>query len=409
MPHLTKRSAVRTADGITTLDELAQHLADAARIELSTIPPCLTAAYSIKTSGYSQWAQGLSAQRTLIGIAIEEMLHMALVRNVMAGTGCEKVDGQPFRFYDQHNIPVYPGDMLHRVPKLTLHKQRVSTAAVEGFMEVELPESMVTRGSKTEGDTYHTLSELYDEIGKGIVTLNDQIPWNQGEAWKRQYLRGYWNQWGGPPKPLPVIDQGSALDALYVIVEQGEGAPDEQEDSHYQKFTRVRDGLYGIGVVVDDNGQQKFTIDGDEAVWPVTTDATADSFTGPLKTLAQLSDAAYSYVLALLDQLYATPADDPAPRTPNPTSKRYALERGFVAAMQGVLSSVAGILVGTPVGDGKNAAPTFGYYPFGPKPKEDLISLCTDPKLMAAYPQLGGTDGVLHQINLLPDIGLQGS
>ncbi|MFE0045583.1 ferritin-like domain-containing protein [Streptomyces albireticuli] len=408
MPYLTKRSAVRTADGITTLDELARHLADAARIELSTVPPYLTAAYSIKTSGYSQWAQGLSAQRALIGIAIEEMLHMALVRNVMAGTGCEKVDGTLFRFYD--NVPSYPGDMLHRVPELTLHKQRVSTAAVEGFMEVELPESMVVQDSKAEGDTYRTLSELYDVIGKGIVTLNDQIKWNQDDAWKRQYLRGYWNQWGGPPKPLPVIDQGSALDALYVIVEQGEGAPDEVEDSHYQKFTRIRDGLYGIGVVVDDNGRQKFTIDGDDAVWPLMTDATADSFTGPLKTLAQLSDAAYSYVLALLDELYLTPADDPAPHTPNPTSQRYALERGFVAAMQGVLSPVAGILVSTPVGrTGKNAAPTFGRYSFGPKPKEDLIALFDDGKLLTAYPQLGGADGVLHQIGLLPDIDLPGN
>ncbi|MEU3355087.1 ferritin-like protein [Streptomyces sp. NPDC037389] len=399
MPHLTTRSAVRTGDGITTLDELAQHLADAARIELSTIPPYLYAAYSIKTSGYSQWAQGASAQRTLIGIAIEEMLHMALVRNVMVATKCETVGGKEFRFYDKDTIPVYPGDMLHRVPPLTLHTQRISTAAVEGFMEVELPESRQQQARKPS-DEYHTLGELYEAIGKGIVALSGQIEWGlENTRWQQQYRRGYWNQWGGPPKPLPVVDQGSALDALYIIVEQGEGAPDEQEDSHYQKFTRVRDHVDGIGVVYDDSGKQKYTIDsGEEAVWPVVTDPKATDFTGPVRTLAQLSDAAYCYVLALLDKLYRTPADD----EPGPESVRYGLERGFVAAMQGVLSPVAGLLVSTPVGDGKNAGPTFGYYDLGSKPKETLLDLCAQPELMKAFPQLGGGDGVLHQISLLP-------
>ncbi|MFF4160224.1 ferritin-like protein [Streptomyces sp. NPDC001678] len=404
MPHLTTRSAVRAIDGITTRDELARHLADAARIELSTIPPYLYAAYSIKTSGYSQWAQGASAQRTLIGIAIEEMLHMALVRNVMTATKCEVVDGKEFRFYSEATIPTYPGDMLHRVPPLTLHLQRISTAAVEGFMEVELPETRQQQASKPSDDEYHTLGELYDAIGKGIVTLSDQIKWGpENTRWQQQYQRGYWNQWGGPPKPLPVVDEGSALDALYIIVEQGEGAPDENEDSHYQKFTRVRDHVDGIGVVYDDSGKQKYTIDsGDDAVWPVVTDPKATDCTGPVQTLAQLSDAAYCYVLALLDKLYQTPADDPAPHTADPKSVRYGLERGFVAAMQGVLSPVAGLLVSTPL-DGGNAGPTFGYHDLGTSPKQALIDLCTDSKLMAAYPQLGGADGVLHQIKLLPE------
>ncbi|MFI0914409.1 ferritin-like protein [Streptomyces abikoensis] len=403
MPHLTARSAVRATDGITTLDELARHLTDAARIELSTIPPYLYAAYSLKTSGYSQWAQGASAQRTLIGIAIEEMLHMALVRNVMVATKCETVDGKEFRFYDTDTIPAYPGDMLHRLPPLTLHTQRISTAAVEGFMEVELPESKQQQTRKPS-DEYHTLGELYDAIGKGIVALSGRIAWGlDNTRWRQQYRRGYWNQWGGPPKPLPVVDQGSALDALYVIVEQGEGAPDEQEDSHYQKFTRVRDHVDGIGVV-DESGQQKYTIDsGDEAVWPVVTDPKATDFTGPVRTLAELSDAAYCYVLALLDKLYRTPADDPMGNNAGPESVRYGLERGFVAAMQGVLSPVAGLLVATPVGGGKNAGPTFGYYDLGARPKQALQDLCTRPELMAAYPRLGGGDGVLHQISLLPD------
>ncbi|GAU65719.1 hypothetical protein SSP35_02_00860 [Streptomyces sp. NBRC 110611] len=427
MPHLTTPLAVRAMDGITTLDELADHLGDAARIELSTIPPYLYAAYSIKTSGYSQWAQGAAAQRTLIGIAIEEMLHMALVRNVMVATRCETVktkNGQgrkPFRFYDPDSIPTYPGDMSHRTPPLKLHMQRISTPAVEGFMEVELPETVQQQRKilpSADDYTYHTLGELYDAIGKGITDLTKakEITWGLTECrWQQQYLRAFWNQWGGPPKPIPVVDQGSALDALYIIVSQGEGAPDEQEDSHYEKFTRIRDHVDGIGVVYDDNGQQKYTIDDDTgaAVWPVVTDPKATDFPGALGKLAVLSDAVYCYVLALLDKLYLTPADDPAPDSAPgqhesaPTSERYALERGFIAAMQGVLSPVAGILVSTPLTSGQyagqHAGPTFGHYDFnGVPPQQALLDLCTDPDLAKEFPQLGGTDGVLNQIRLLP-------
>ncbi|UQA91985.1 ferritin-like domain-containing protein [Streptomyces halobius] len=423
MPHLTTPLAVRAIDGITTRDELADHLGDAARIELSTIPPYPYAAYSLKTPGYSQRAQGASAQRTLIGIAIEEMLHMALVRNVMVATGCETVktkDGnqrKASRFYDKDSIPTYPGDMSHRTPPLPLHLQRISTAAVEGFMEVELPETAQQQLLTSADDySYQTLGELYDAIGKGIVHLTGtkDITWGLTESrWQQQYLRAFWNQWGGPPKPIPVVDQGSALDALYIIVSQGEGAPDEQEESHYEKFTRIRDHVDGIGVVCDDSGRQKYTIDsGDEAVWPVVTDPNASDFTGSLKQLALLSDAAYCYVLALLDKLYLTPADDPdsgpGQGEPHPTSKRYALERGFIAAMQGVLSPVANILVSTPLTDGPNAGrhagPTFGHYDFqGVPPRQALLDLCTDKDLATDFPQLGGSDGVLNQIRLLPD------
>ncbi|GGU64953.1 hypothetical protein GCM10010211_32570 [Streptomyces albospinus] len=214
--------------------------------------------------------------------------------------------------------------------------------------------------------------------------------------------------------PLAVVDQSSALDACYIIVSQGEGAPDEQEDSHYEKFTRIRDHVDGIGVVCDASGQEKYTIDSSEAVWPVMTDPKASDFTGSLGKPAQLSDAACCYVLALLDALYQAPADDPDPsqHLPKPTSERYGLERGFIAAMQGVLSPVAKILVSAPIKSGpnagRNAGPTFGYYDFnGAPPKQVLMELCTDKELTKDFPQLGGGDGILHQISLLPDFTIQ--
>ncbi|MGW2367257.1 ferritin-like domain-containing protein [Streptomyces sp. NPDC001667] len=376
---------------------------EAAHVELSTVPAYLYAAYSLKTSGYSQWAEGQSAQRTLIGIAIEEMLHLALVRNVMTATGCDTC----FKFYDEGFIPVYPEPMKCRIPTLELNLRRISTETVQGFMEIELPESRRNLPEKQAEDQYHTLGELYDEIGEGLknLTAAKEIDWTTNR-WDLQYRRGYWNEHGGPPKPQLVTDLASALDALYIIVVQGEGAPDEQEESHYDKFTRIRDHVDGIGVLVDSGGAEKYTIDNSEVVWPVVSDPKATQFPDGVRQLAEFSDAVYCYVLALLDKIYETSVNDAVPPEGDerfPQSARYGLERGFIAAMQGVLSPVANILVSTPISPTENAGPPFGFYDFGGrKPKDALVELCN--KLLPSCPALGGKDGVQHQISLLPEI-----
>jgi hypothetical protein len=114
-----------------------------------------------------------------------------------------------------------------------------------------------------------------------------------------------------------------------------------------------------------------------------------------------LFDAAYCYVLCLLDALYASSrmASVPGQRSP-----RYGLERTFIAAMGGILFPIADLLVRQPLDDGSNAAPTFGYFAFeADQPKRDqLQELCA--RVAGDYPVLGGSDSVLHLIGLLPSV-----
>ncbi|ARF53660.1 hypothetical protein B1H19_05215 [Streptomyces gilvosporeus] len=158
------------AQEITTLPDLIDHLKAAAQVELSTIPLYLYATYTIKTRGYSQWAAGASAQRTMLGVAIEEMLHLTLVRNLLIAVG-----DTSFRLYDKGVIPTYPGPMLKREPELTLRLRKLSSEQVRNtFLQIELPSG--PQGSALGHiEPYHSLGEFYARIERGIRTLRPTI------------------------------------------------------------------------------------------------------------------------------------------------------------------------------------------------------------------------------------------
>jgi hypothetical protein len=262
------------------------------------------------------------------------------------------------------------------------------------FMPLELP---ARQDAPPEPGWYHTIGEFYAAIEAGFERLDGPDLWAHNQP-EDQYLSGYWNQDGGG-SPLVVCDLPSALQAILTIVEQGEGSdpgnvtvpldpidpqPGMTELSHYGKFQQIAQGIDQIG-----------------QVWKVPLDPTRGAWHGPVGQLAELFDAAYCYVLCLLDALYEASRMTVVPGQRSP---RYGLERNFIAAMGGVLFPVADLLVRQPVAGGLQAAPTFGYYRFAADhPKRDqLLALCG--RAAAHYPTLGGADSVLHLIGLLPSV-----
>jgi hypothetical protein len=387
----TQSRPVEPDQPIRTVAELQDHLYHAIQLEFSTIPLYLYALYSIQTQGYSQWSAGISALRTIRSVVIEEMLHLCLARNLMIAIG----GGDSVRFYDQDLMPTYPSPMLHRLPKLMLHLAPCSVALMtDVFMPLELP---ARQGAPPEPGWYHTIGEFYAAVTAGFERLEGAELWahNQPEL---QYLSGYWNQDGGG-SPLVVCDLPSARQAIVTIVEQGEGsdpgtvtvpldpvAPQAgmTELSHYGKFQQIATGIDQIG-----------------NVWPVPVDPSPLEWHGPVGQLAGLFDAAYCYVLCLLDALYGASR---MTELPGQRSTRYRLERSFIAAMGGILFPIANLLVGQNTAEGKHAAPTFSYYPFGAdRPKRDQLQILCG-QVAAHYPTLGGDDSVLHLIGLLPSV-----
>lgn len=98
---------------IETVEELFSHLYDASRVEMQSIPMYLYAGYSIQTQNSSRWAAGVGAFRLIKSVVIEEMLHLALTRNLIISIGY----GDRIQFSDPGFIPAYPCDMLHRNPR----------------------------------------------------------------------------------------------------------------------------------------------------------------------------------------------------------------------------------------------------------------------------------------------------
>jgi hypothetical protein len=384
-------SPINAQQPITTVLELRNHLCQAAELELSTIPLYLYAAYSIQTQGTYQWAAGMSAFRTIRSVVIEEMLHLCLVRNLLTAIG----GGDDFRLYDEAVMPVYPSPMLHRVPTLMLQLEPCSTDLMrEVFMPLELP---AKSDAPAQSEQYNTIGQFYDAIVLGFETLSGPELWQDPRP-DLQYNRAYWNQDGGG-KPLVVTDLPSALGAITTIVEQGEGAApgdDEvpmnpadpslgfQELSHFAKFQRIAEGIDVIG-----------------QVWPVPTNPKRTEFDGPVAAVAELFDAAYCYVLCMIDAIYCSTNKTVVP---GDRSERYGLERTFIAAMGGLLYPIADLLVRQPGPAGLNAAPTFGYYRFDdttPK-KQQLTALCD--AVLGDFPQLAGDGGVRRLIGQLPSV-----
>jgi rubrerythrin len=426
---------------IRTVDRLKQHLMNAAAVELSTIPLYLYAAYSIKTSGYSQWDPGNSAFRTIRSVVIEEMLHLCLARNLLVAIGGD------VRFYNKDFVFTYPNPMLHHVPKLCLNLEPCTQDLMRRvFMPLEHP---MKTGARPEPGWYETLGQFYAAIEDGFQYLDDND--KDKTLWKDthpelQYGRAYWNDDGGGA-PILVTDLKSAKLAIRTIVEQGEGEskhhppvgrtivehgegeskhnlytddphtpaahervpisfkqPTEGLDelSHYAKFARIAQGIDRIG-----------------DVYPVPINPHREDFKDEVGDLATLFDAAYCYVLALIDAVYHTPtvygtptepqqggAGKPIKRYGVERSQRYGLERSFIAAMGGLLFPIADLLVRTPQtkGSQQHAAPCFGFYEFDGQStfKEQLDALCD--RVLGHYPSLGGDDGVHQLIKRLPDV-----
>jgi Ferritin-like len=399
---------------ITDYETLVTHLHQAAQVEMSTIPMYLYAAYSIDTKGHTQWNPGISAARTIIAVAIEEMLHLCLVRNLIVAIGA----GNRIKFYDKEFMPTYPSNMLHRVPLLPLVLSECSTELMDSvFMPLEYP---AQRGAKAQSNQYETLGQFYMAIQDGLNNVDRSEGsklWRYAEhnaPW--QYDNAYWNRDGGG-LPVEITDLHTAQAALNMVVEQGEGVdPDKaivpvdpispregiEELSHYARFSRIQRGIEVIGKVRN----VPFCPTVADHVDPENPFKTPITHP-PALCLAILFNAAYCYTLAMLDKLYELPSHF----EPKKQSPRYHLERTFIAAMQGLLYPIADLLTRTPgTNEGDlTAGPTFEYYKFDPPQpdgtktmKDQLLKLCDDA--ITYFPELGGDNSVRWLLTKMPDI-----
>jgi len=234
-------------------EALIYMLCEAAELEHGIMCQYLFAAFSLK----QREDEGLTSEdletvtrwrRVISHVAAEEMLHLALVHNVLSAIGAAPHFGRPNLPAPAHHYPA--GVNLALVP--------FGEPALQHFMFLERPEGMALEGAEgidaplhdavplmTGGDIvpqlqdFATVGHLYRSIEHGLARLAEKF----GES--RLFV--------GPPRAqatsadfrwpelIAVTDLASAQQALDTILEQGEGARGHWEQAHFGQFVAILD------------------------------------------------------------------------------------------------------------------------------------------------------------------------
>ena len=231
-----ERRFVEEAARARSGSDLHEVLQLAIQLEHATIPPYLVAAYSLN-GGVSSEIQSI-----ITDIAREEMLHMAIVANILVAVG-----GYP-RFDAPGFIPTYPGPLPMNVGSgLTVGLKRFSKELVRDvFMQIEKPEnpldfpvSLEVLG--VEAPSFATIGQFYGTLIATVEELGDEI--FVGDPSRQVVVDA-----GFPSEQLfRITDAASAVRALRWIMQEGEGTPTdpldpESEAAHYYRFAEIFHG-----------------------------------------------------------------------------------------------------------------------------------------------------------------------
>ncbi len=337
----------RKTEGFTKEHE-RQHLMTALQgavtLEFATLPPYLSAIWSIKDDLHP-------VAKSLREILQEEMLHMALACNMLVAIG-----GQP-----EINTapPVYPGKLpLNVHPELTIPLGGFSKTAIKAFLEIERPNHPghaislkaaheIHRANPGETGDF-TIGELYDQI---LQAFRSQAP----------VLETY-RQISGPLAWRLLKDLDDVQWAIETIQHQGEGSegpPDTGADdlAHYYRFAE----MFELKRLEFNEETQEFEFttpidfDMEQDVWPMAQipvgGYTDDKVPDPeVRRLLRGFNETYSRLLDLLQAAWRN--DD------GQAMFWHAIETMFA------LQKYSKPLIQTPLPDGSgNYGPDFRYIP----------------------------------------------
>jgi len=373
---------------INTVEELRYYLVQAMKIEHATIPPYLTALYSLKPGS------NLEAFHIIRAVVVEEMLHLTLAANVLNAVGGD-IKGT---LTADDFIPTYPTLLPTGETDFEVGLSKFSPKTVWTFLKIERSkevsedkplvvsrtlQNLLSVFGRERTYTFYSIGEFYAEIIRGLYALDREYKKDGKDLFcgdsQRQITPEYYYNGGGDI--IPVTDLRSAIRALKVIQEQGEGSrvgaiyDAERVISHFYRFqqllqpwdeTQWDDGKGELDEGRDYKGQyykvneddpessdqpnhptgEPFEVDWD-AVYPVKENAKLSDYPqgSELYVAAQEFQAAYSSFLGEIEKAFDG----------NPES--------LIPAVGGMfrLKEQANLLIRNPIPgmEGVNAAPIY--------------------------------------------------
>jgi hypothetical protein len=355
--------------GLEHREALIYTLGKAAELEHLVMLQYLFAAFSLKQStDEGLTPDALAAvkrwRKTLLEIGEQEMLHLALVQNLLTAVGAAPRLARP-------NFPMpayaYPaGVRIELVP--------FGEAALRHFAFLERPDGMDVQDSDgfaaiaqavalphDDHDQIVPQLQEFDTIGQLYRSIEAGLEYLDGRLGSRRLFIGPPNaqateehfRW---PELIPVTDLDSARQAIDTIVEQGEGARGEWRDAHFGR-------LLGI---LDEYLELKAADPGFEPARPVVAANVRPQQTGVLVPLItdpgttrcmDLLNVSYEVMLQLLSRYFAHTDETP--------EQLEVLANVSVGLMYTAIKSLGTVVTTLPVGPslpGVNAGPGFELF-----------------------------------------------
>jgi hypothetical protein len=229
-------------------------LAQAAHLEHMVMCQYLFAAFTLRDDEDLTPEQAAAVGRwrgQLHDIAVEEMLHLALVANVMSAIGAAPT-------FTRAN---FPQGSAWFPPGLQMRLLPFGDDALKHFLFLERPEGMDREDVFTPGSglltplgedeafprmqDFGTVGHLYRGIEDGLRRL-------AGKLGERVLFCGNPRAQATPelfrwPELIAVTDLASACAAIEEIIEQGEGARGDWRDAHYGRFLVMYEEYQALG------------------------------------------------------------------------------------------------------------------------------------------------------------------
>ena len=238
---------------VESREELLYLLGEAAEVEHAACCIYLYAAFTLR----AEPSDGLTAaqvpavagwKREINRIAVQEMIHLALVNNLLAALG-----GAPR--LGRHNLP----QRSPYAPEIRLTLAPFDEQTLRRFLYIERPEGMDISSIAGELDdrpappvpagplvlpapqAFSSIGQLYRGIEWGLRGLVDRY----GEervfvgSPNAQASTRYFRVPDRMPELIPVTGLASAVTAIETIVEEGEGARGSWQGAHFGRFLNI--------------------------------------------------------------------------------------------------------------------------------------------------------------------------
>jgi hypothetical protein len=452
-----------------TPENLGEAVQQAIEIEISTIPTYLFTYYSInrapaqqvmintltnallkidKEPRYTfdeaaQIALDISADimvfanktgALIMSVAIEEMLHMALSSNLK-----QALAGMPVLY--GRSPAAWPADLPGHRPALKINTAKLSMKQLETFLNIEKPMKPKQRNKKLLGAyiPYPTIGEFYDMVidcleknpGLRYNTHSPQLVPGKGYYAQNNIDTIYYDKEHKPVFTnqedsgdlISVADKKSALAAINLIVEQGEGqlvkdAPyldkdnnldfaallqydftpkKGEEASHFEKFAQIYQMYYELEKKYDafDIKSMSFS---DLFITNIPSNPATSDYPANIAPVSDLINGIYTYIFVMIEECYRKSGSTQY------ETFMFGIHKSMIFILNSLCGDIMKLTYKTADGEEYYAAPTFENYTFSPlaRPKVQLQNLYSIA--VNVYPAISYLG---NRIDDLPDVDLK--